>query len=295
MATFDAIDLLEEAIQRAYLGPEGNGGAQAPLDQFQDFPNLPMELRIKIFKDMAPTHRVVQLEVVNGRVTRSPTPALIPLHLDHEARREVMKMYHCFVPDRVADVHLGGLPPVAIYFHPATDTIYYHSELVNEGQVSCHISQQPFLNMNSRLELTYITTLAIKDVEFNGNFLIWILNFPDAEKRLEEFTDIGELDSLKMIQLYMAKPPTESQVRAVTDRDIPPFVPGVKPPAKKVLLIPGIFATIPNIPQQLLHIPRKFLSWAPRVRARRLFAFLYVCISPSLRCNKQAIRRNPDT
>jgi hypothetical protein len=141
MATFGAIDLHNEAIQRADLGSEGNGGAQAPLDQFQGFPNLPMELRIKIFKDMAPTHRVVQLEVVNGRVTGSSTPAPIPLHLDSEARREVMKMYHRFVPDRFADVHLRGRPPVAIYFHAATDIIYFHSKSVNEGQVACHIPQ----------------------------------------------------------------------------------------------------------------------------------------------------------
>jgi hypothetical protein len=282
MATFDAADLLEDAIQRADLGSQGNGGAQAPLDQFQGFPNLPMELRIKIFKDMAPTHRVVQLEVVNGRVTGSSTPAPIPLHLDSEARREVMKMYHRFVPDRSTDFHIGDLPPVAIYFHPATDTIYFHSKSVSEGQVACHIPQQPFINMNSSLERTYITTLSIKDVEFNADFLIWILNFPNPEKRPKGFADIGKFDSLKKIQLYMAEPPTDSQVRAITDRDIPPFVPGVKPPGMKVLLIPGIFATIPNIPQQLLHIPRKFLSWAPRVRARRLFAFLYVCISPKV-------------
>jgi len=115
------------------VAPDGSMTVTAKTgDRFTQFSRLPTEIRLQIWKEAMPGPRVVEVYLIEDQsqydgktyyvahpASRTPTPTI--LHINHESRREGLKIYsRIFSRSRLPPDH--GLKP--IYFDPANDIPY---------------------------------------------------------------------------------------------------------------------------------------------------------------------------
>lgn len=86
---------------------------------FTLFPNLPTEIKRKIYRHMMPGPRSVHLTFRkhNTNFLKSSTPIPVLLHLNRDARSEALKTYQLYFGT--------SKNPSKVYFNPKIDTLYF--------------------------------------------------------------------------------------------------------------------------------------------------------------------------
>ena len=162
-----------------------------PLTQFTLFPNLPKELRIRVWQLAAREPRVVEICWVreaqdrfrgiwdeftppNPPVFYSPTPIPFVLHINRESRGIALENYALSFPQESR--------PAQIYYSPSVDILYF------PGWSSIHIC--PFKEATTPEAKDSIRRIAIDN-------LIWITGWENRQGSIENGIKIAGFGNLE--------------------------------------------------------------------------------------------------
>jgi hypothetical protein len=168
-------------VQADALNPLGRG-----LVEFTLFRNLPMELRLKIWRWSFPRGRMINLaqqpqvlssnDEANSELVMSTYPLPVSLHVNSESRMVTLEHYYVLFVEDMEPSEDGNKVRPPLCFNPNLDHVFISMHMVNhEKSANWFVRWIYYLETAAPALLWSIEDLTVLDIRFDENTFAWLV------------------------------------------------------------------------------------------------------------------------